>query len=134
MGSNLFYFTFLTGQVRAEIECTVHVPLLKWHRNKFRPVQQSSQQALRDYCLNMYIYTVLLPTYITNNLSLILDIFLANIISVLCFLNFKLEIQLWCSFHVWNGCFYCKKISFNNICNALRFIFIPSILTEFCFI
>ena len=93
MGLNLFYFTFLTGQVRAEIECAVHVPpLLKWHRNKFRPVQQSSQQALRAYCPN--IHTLCCCLYDNQFVIEILDIFLTNIISVLSFLNFKLETQL----------------------------------------
>ena len=52
------FLTFGTFQflllVWAEIQCTMHVALLKRLINQFKPVQQSRKQALKAYCPNIY--------------------------------------------------------------------------------
>ena len=43
--------------VLSEIKCTVHVALLKRHKNQFIAVQQNRQQELRAYCPDIYCDT-----------------------------------------------------------------------------
>ena len=54
--------------VWTSIECTVHVALPKWPINQFKPVQQSRQQALKAYCLNIYVYSTVLE-FISRSVS-----------------------------------------------------------------
>ena len=71
--------------VWAEIECTMHLALLKRPINQFKPVLQSRQQALRAYCPNIYcaLYICSVATFATgsalvheNNLHLYNDKYL----------------------------------------------------------
>jgi hypothetical protein len=77
--------------VWAEIECTVHVSLLKRPTKPFKPVQQSVQQVLRAYCPN--IYTVVKVLEKDTSMSSALESFIKEII-----INVKL---VHCKMSVW---------------------------------
>ena len=54
LGFGPHYICFLPGWSGAEIKYTIYVVLPKRHINQFKLDQQSIQQALRAYCLNIY--------------------------------------------------------------------------------